>query len=193
MGRQRHNLRTELSMDELTAVRGAVDRLVAGALGPLIDLLAEDVEFEVASGGDVPRCRKDSGQQAVLDYFAALGDLPAFWRMDYSAAGGRVIAWGDESFTLKGCELEGGLEFALVLDLHHGMVTRLLVIEDLSFIPGWDFPGASAAAVPAVPAGARRRRALRDAAATATLAWWGRSAVAVADARSEHVIAGAPA
>jgi len=180
-------LRTELSMDALTAVRGAVDRLLAGALGPLIDLLAEDVEFEVASGGDVPRCRKDSGQQAVLDYFAALGDLPAFWRMDYSAAGGRVIAWGDESFTLEGCELEGGVEFALVLDIHHGMVTRLLVIEDLSFIPGWDFPGASA------PAGVRRRRALRDAAPTATLAWRGRRAVAVADAPSEHVIAGPPA
>jgi ketosteroid isomerase-like protein len=132
-------------MDALTTVRGAVDRLVAGALGPLIDLLAEDVEFEVASGGDAPGCRKDSGQQAVLDYFAALGDLPAFWRMDYSAAGGRVIAWGDESFTLEGCELEGGTEFALVLDIHQGMVTRLLVIEDLSFIPGWDFPGAALA------------------------------------------------
>lgn len=130
-------------MDDLTAVRGAVDRLVAGALGPLLDLLAEDVELEVASGGDVPGCRKDSGKQAVVDYFAALGDLPAFWSMDYSAAGGRVIAWGDESFTLEGCELEGGTEFALVLDLHEGRVTRLLVIEDLSFIPGWGFAGAT--------------------------------------------------
>jgi ketosteroid isomerase-like protein len=180
-------------MDALTAVRGAVDRVVAGALGPLLDLLAEDVEFEVASGGDVPGCRKDSGQQAVLDYFAALGDLPAFWRMDYSAAGERVVAWGEESFTVEGCELEGGVEFALVFDLRDGMVTRLLVIEDLSFIPGWDFPGASVSAVPAVPAGVRRQRALRDAAPTATLAWWGRSAVAVADAPSEHVAAGAPA
>jgi ketosteroid isomerase-like protein len=145
MGRRRHNLRTELSMDALTAVRGAVDRLVAGALGPLLDLLAEDVEFEVASGGDVPGCRKDSGKEAVADYFAALGDLLAFWRMDYSATGGRVIAWGDESFTLEGSGLEGGTEFALVLDLHQGMVTRLLVIEDLSFIPGWDSPGATVA------------------------------------------------
>ena len=132
-------------MDELTAVRGAVDRLVAGALGPLLDLLAEDVEFEVASGGDVPGCKKDSGKQAVLDYFAALGDLPAFWRLDYSAAGGRVIAWGDESFTVEGCELEGRTEFAFVLDFHRGVVARLLVIEDLSFIPGWDIPGATVA------------------------------------------------
>jgi ketosteroid isomerase-like protein len=128
-------------MDELTAVRGALDRLPAGALGPLIDLLEEDVEFEVASGGDAPECRKDSGKRAVLDYFAALGGLVEFWQMEYSALGGRVIAWGEESFTVDGCGLEGGTEFALVLDVRQDVVTRLLVIEDVSFIPGWDFPG----------------------------------------------------
>jgi len=127
----------------------------------------------------------------VADYFDGLGDLPAFWRMDeFSANGGRVIAWGDESFTVEGCGLEGETEFALVFDLRQGRITRLLVIEDLSFIPGWDIPDASVAAV---PAGVRRRRALRDAAPTAAFAWWGRRAVAVADAPSEHVIAGPPA
>jgi hypothetical protein len=87
----------------------------------------------------------------------------------------------------------GGTEFALVFDLRQGRVTRLLVIEDLSFIPGWDFPRASVPAVPAVSAGVGRRRALRDAAPTAAFAWWGRSAVAVADAPAEHVAAGSPA
>jgi ketosteroid isomerase-like protein len=178
-------------MDELTAVKGAIDRLVSGALAPLIELLANDVEFEVASGGDAPGCRKHSGQQAVADYFDGLGDLPAFWRMDeFSAIDGRVIAWGDESFTMEGCGLEGGTEFALVFDLSHGRVTRLLVIEDLSFIPGWDFPRAS---VPAVPAGVRRRRAVRGAAPAADFAWWDRRAVAVADGISEHVGAGVSA
>ena len=178
-------------MDELTAVTGAVDCLVSGALAPLIELLANDVEFEVASGGDAPGCRKSSGRQVVADYFDALGDLPAFWRMDeFSATDGRVIAWGDESFTVEGCGLEGGSEFALVFDLRHGMVRRLLVVEDLAFLPGWD---SSAASVASVPAGVRGRRALRDAAPTAAFAWWDRCAVAVADAPSEHVAAGPPA
>ncbi len=166
-------------MDELTAVKGAIDRLVSGALAPLIELLASDVAFEVAGGGATPGWRKHSGRQAVADYFDALGDLPAFWRMEYGAVDGRVIAWGVESFTVRGCELVGGTEFALVFDLREGGVTRLLVIEDLS--------GAS------VPAGVRQRRALRDAAPTAAFAWWGRNAMAVADAPSEHVAAGAPA
>ena len=49
-------------MDELTAVKGAVDGLMSGAPAPLIELLARDVEFEVASGGDAPECRKHSGR-----------------------------------------------------------------------------------------------------------------------------------
>ena len=180
-------------MDELTAVTGAVDCLVSGALAPLIELLANDVEFEVASGGDAPGCRKYSGRQAVADYFDALGDLPAFWRMDeFSAMDGRVIAWGEESFTVEGCGVEGGTEFALVFDLRHGRVSRLLVVEDLSFLPGWDVPAASVQAA-AMPAGVRRRRALRAAASTAAFAWWGRGTVMGVDAPSEHVAAGAPA
>jgi hypothetical protein len=131
-------------MNEMAAVRGAVDGLVAGSLGPLLDLLAEGVAFEVASAGDVPGCRKQWGRRAVTHYFTALGGLVGFWRMDYSQRAGRVIAWGDERFTLQGSELEGGTEVALVLDFRDGLVTRFLVIEDLSCIPGWDFASAEA-------------------------------------------------
>jgi hypothetical protein len=181
-------------MDELTAVTGAVNCLVSGALAPLIELLTNDVEFEVASGGAAPGCRKYSGRQAVADYFDALGGLTAFWRMDeFSAIDGRVIAWGDESFMLEGCGLEGKSEFALVFDLRHDRVTRLLVVEDLAFLPGWDVPHASVPTEASVPTGFRQRHDLRDAAPTAAFAWWGRRAVAVADAPSEHVAAGARA
>jgi len=118
-------------MNDMTAVRRAVDGLLAGSLGALLDLLAEKVELEVASGGDVPGLRKDSGKQAVVEYFTALGGVVAFWQMDYTAMGQQVIAWGNESFTVEHCGLEGGCEFALVFDLSEGVITRFLVIEDL--------------------------------------------------------------
>ena len=70
-------METELGMDDLTAVRRAVDRLLAGSLGPLLDLLAEEVELEVAGGGDVPGCRKESGKRAVVEYFTASA---GWWR-----------------------------------------------------------------------------------------------------------------
>jgi len=124
-------------MNDMTAVRRAVDLLLEGALGPMVGLLAENVEFEVATGGDVPGCRKDWGKQPVVDYFTTLGGLVAFWQVDYTATGGQVIAWGRESFTVEHCGIEGGCEFALVFDLADGVVARLLVIEDLpSFMRG---------------------------------------------------------
>ena len=122
-------------MDQMTAVRRAVDRLLAGELGPLLDLLAEEAEFELAGEEDEPGSRKEYGKQAVADYFTALSGLVAFWQMDYTARGEQVIAWGKESFTVEHCEVQGGCDFALVFELAEGMVTRFVMIEDLrSFI-----------------------------------------------------------
>lgn len=124
-------------MDDMIAVRRAVDRLLGGDLGPMLDLLAEDVRFEVAGGGDSPEWRSDSGRQAVVDYFTALGELVAFWQIDYGAVDGQVIAWGRERFRAEPCGLEGGCEFALVFELSCGRIMRFLVIEDLiSFFRG---------------------------------------------------------
>ena len=149
-------------MDDMTAVRRAVDPLLSGELEPLLDLLTEDVKFEVVSGGDVPESRKESGKQAVVDYFTALGGLLAFWQVDYSARGGQVIVWGKESFTVEHCELEGGCEFALVFELSQGMITRLLMIEDLpAFMRGGGLVGEGSRA--AVRAGGAGRRLLRRA------------------------------
>jgi hypothetical protein len=97
----------------------------------MADLLAEDVQFEVAGGGDSPEYRSDSGKQAVVDYFTALGELVAFWQIDYGEENGQVIAWGRESFRAEPCGLEGACEFALVFELSRGRIRRFLVIEDL--------------------------------------------------------------
>jgi ketosteroid isomerase-like protein len=124
-------------MDDITAVRRAVDCLVGGDLEPLLNLVPDNIEFEVIGAGDEPGRGTDWDQQAVADYFTALGGLVAFWQIDYTARGDQVIAWGKESFTIEGSGLEGGCQFALVFDLSRGMITRLQVIEDLgSFMRG---------------------------------------------------------
>jgi hypothetical protein len=128
-------LETEYSMNDTIELRRAVDRILLGDLEPMLDLLAEDVEFCVAVGGDEPICLDDSGKQPVVDYFTALGGLVTFWQMDYTARSGQLIAWGKESFTIENCGIEGGCEFALVFDVSEGLITRFLVVEDLpSFI-----------------------------------------------------------
>jgi ketosteroid isomerase-like protein len=129
------HLTREHSMTEMTAVRWAVERVLAGELEPMLDLLADDVVFHVEGAGDSPLGLEESGRQAVADYFTALGQLVTFWQMDYTARGDQLIAWGRESFTIENCELEGGCEFALLFDLSGGRISRFLVVEDLpSFI-----------------------------------------------------------
>lgn len=119
-------------MTHIAAVRRAVDRLLAGEREPLLGLLSEDIELDLATGGERAPCRHGVGRQAVADYFTSLGGLVAFWQLDYTAEGRQVIAWGRESFTVADCDIEGGCEFALVFDLAaDGQITRLLAIEDL--------------------------------------------------------------
>jgi len=118
-------------MDDMIAVRRAVDRLLGGDFRPMLDLLAEDVRFEVAGGGEAPEYRSGRGRQAVVDYFTALGGLVAFWQIDYGTVNGQVIAWGTERFTAEPCGLEGECEFALVFELARGKIGRFQVIEDL--------------------------------------------------------------
>jgi len=130
-------LRSEISTGDLAAVRHAVDQLLAGELDPLLGLLADDVQLEVADGGNAVELARDSGPQAVADYFTALGGITAFWQLDYAAAGEQLIAWGKERFTIEVCELEAACEFALVFDFDDGAITRLLVVEDLrAFVRG---------------------------------------------------------
>jgi hypothetical protein len=119
-------------MNDIAALRRAVDQLLEGQLGPLLELLAEGVSFEVAGCGDVPESWMGSGTRPVVEYFTALGALPSFWQIDYSPVDGQVIAWGREQFTVLGCGLEGESEFALVFDFADGRIVRLQVIEDLS-------------------------------------------------------------
>jgi ketosteroid isomerase-like protein len=119
-------------MNDITAVRQAVDQLLEGRLAPLLELLAEQVVLEVIGSEDVRRRCNGSGRHAVIDYFTALGVLPAFWQIDYTGASGEVIAWGKESFTVEGSGLEGGCDFALVFNLSNGLIVRILVVEDLA-------------------------------------------------------------
>ncbi|MGN6390854.1 MAG: nuclear transport factor 2 family protein [Gemmatimonadales bacterium] len=118
-------------MDDVALIRRAVDPLLEGDVAPLLTLLTTDVELEVAVEGDGSAATTGWGKQAVAEYFTALGALTAFWQLDYTATGEQVIAWGTESFTVEGCEIQGGCEFALLFEVSFGRITHVTVIEDL--------------------------------------------------------------
>ena len=99
---------------------------------PLASHLADDVVFEVTPPEGMPTTSERRGKQEVLDYFTGLGDIVTFWRVQCFGDGDRVVAVGTESFTIPRYGITLGGEFALLLHVCNGLITRFLIIEDLS-------------------------------------------------------------
>jgi ketosteroid isomerase-like protein len=97
--------------------------------------LAEDVVFEVTPPEGMPTTPERRGRQEVLDYFTSLGDIVTFWRVRCFGDRERVVVVGAESFTIPRYGVTLGGEFALLLHVCDGLITRFLIIEDLSDSP----------------------------------------------------------
>lgn len=110
-------------LDEAFATRDF--RVLASHLG-------DDVAFEVTPPEGVPTSPERRGKQAIVDYFTSLGDIVTFWRVQCFGDGERVVAVGAESFTIPPYGITVGSEFALLLHVCNGVITRFLIIEDLS-------------------------------------------------------------
>ena len=96
--------------------------------------LAEDVVFEVTPPGE-GKVVEARGPNAVVDYFASLGDIVSFWRVRCFDDGERVVAVGAERFTVPRYGVTLGGDFALLLQVCGGRITRFFIIEDLSRSP----------------------------------------------------------
>jgi ketosteroid isomerase-like protein len=119
-------------MDNIAVAKRVVDRiLLATDLDPVLHLLDDDLSFEVAPPDVLPICFGDSGKQAMIDYFSALGGIVTFWQVEYFAQRDQVIAVGRERFTMEHTRISADSDFALVFDIHDGLITRLLVVEGL--------------------------------------------------------------
>ncbi|HEX2220777.1 MAG TPA: nuclear transport factor 2 family protein [Gemmatimonadales bacterium] len=96
----------------------------------LAEHLAQDVILEVTPPGG--HAVEHRGRGAVVDYFSALGDIVSFWRVRCYDRGERVVVVGSERFTIPRHGVTLGGEFALLLYVCDGLITRFLIIEDLS-------------------------------------------------------------
>jgi hypothetical protein len=101
----------------------------------LADQLAEDVVFEVTPPNGLPVLPECRRKQDVVDYFTALGDIVTFWRVRCYGDGDRVVVVGAERFTLPGYGVTLGGEFAFLLQICNRVITRFLIIEQLSETP----------------------------------------------------------
>jgi ketosteroid isomerase-like protein len=103
---------------------------------PLVDHLAEHVVFRVTIPDGTPISGELRGKQAMVDHLMNLGDLLEFRQekpLEYYGNGDRVVVLGQESVEVK----KSGVtvphsEYATVLDFRGDLITRFLVIQDMS-------------------------------------------------------------
>ena len=121
------------STDSLRLVNGILDRMVrSGNIGPLLDVLADDVELRVAPSDGSSDTYQGAGKADVLAYFAPLADLFTFWRVRSSGSGERVLVRAEETFTIQPGGLAARTELALLFELREGLITRLVLVENPS-------------------------------------------------------------
>jgi ketosteroid isomerase-like protein len=105
---------------------------------PLIDHLADDVVFKATIPDGTPISGAFRGKQAVVDHLVRLGDILEFRQeqpLQFFGNGDRVVILGKETVDVKksGVTVPGS-EYATVLEFHDGLITRFLVIQDLSAV-----------------------------------------------------------
>ena len=102
----------------------------------LIDHLADDVVFKVTIGEGTPISPELRGKQAVAGHLMNLGDLLEFRQevpLEYFADGDRVVVLGQETYKIKQTgKAVSGSEYADVVDFRNGLISRFLIIQDLS-------------------------------------------------------------
>jgi ketosteroid isomerase-like protein len=102
----------------------------------LIDRLADDVVFKVTIPDGTPVSGEFRGKQAVVDHLLNLGNHLEFRQekpLEFFGNGERVVVLGQEAVAIK----KSGVtvphsEYATVLDFREGLITRFLVIQDIS-------------------------------------------------------------
>jgi ethanolamine utilization protein EutQ len=117
----------------LRSIWGPLERGESHDFGPFFDALAAEVTYETAVG-------ELRGKQALIHYFApasATIEFNPFEKpLEYYGEGDRVVILGDETFKVKDTGATHRAEWAWVIDVYDGLITRILHLQDLSPIDG---------------------------------------------------------
>jgi ethanolamine utilization protein EutQ len=117
----------------MRSIWGALERGESHNLGAFFETLADDVVFKTEVG-------EVRGKQAFIAYLAAASETMEFnifvRPLEYLGDGDRVVILGDESFKVKDTGATHRAEWAWVVDVHEGQITRILHHQDLAGVAG---------------------------------------------------------
>ena len=110
---------------------GSLERGESQDLGAFFETLEDDVVFKTEVG-------EVRGKEAFIAYLASASETMEFnifvRPLEYFGDGDRVVILGDESFKVKDTGATHSAEWAWILDVHDGLITRILHHQDLTGI-----------------------------------------------------------
>ena len=97
----------------------------SGDISALLNLLSDDVEWQLPEIENVPFAGKRRGQEQMGQFFASLVDTQEVQHFDpreFIAQGDKVVALGHYAWLVKSTGREFGGDFAHVFKVHNGKV-----------------------------------------------------------------------
>ena len=111
--------------DNSAVVLQAYSNFKTGNIEALLDLVADDVEWELPETANVPFTGKFTGRAGVADFFASVGanqDALQFEPREIVAQGDKVVSLGRYLWRIKATNREFGSDFAHVFTIREGKI-----------------------------------------------------------------------
>lgn len=114
-------------------VKQAYDKFRSGDIPGLLDLFADDIEWELDKSEVVPFSGARHGKDQVAQFFQELGDAQhplQFEPREFIAQGDRVVALGHYAWSVKSTDRVYESDWAEVFTVRNGKIARFREFAD---------------------------------------------------------------
>lgn len=119
--------------DNTAIVQQAYSNFKSGNIPALLDLMADDVTWQLPEMKDVPFGGKRTGRDGVGEFFSILGanqESLSFDPVESVAQGDKVVSLGSYRWRVKSTNREYACNFAHVFTISGGKITNFLEFTD---------------------------------------------------------------
>ena len=119
--------------DNIAIVQQAYKNFKSGNIPGLLDLMSDDITWQLPEMQDVPFGGKRTGRDGVGEFFATLGanqESLSFEPRETVAQGDKVVSLGSYQWRVKSTNREYGCDFAHVFTIRGGKITDFLEFTD---------------------------------------------------------------
>src|SRR6266496_1403679 len=113
--------------ENINLVQKVYGKFKSGDIKALLNLLSDDIEWQLPEIENVPFAGKRRGHEQMGQFFESLVDTQEVQHFDpreFIARGDRVLALGHYAFRVKSTGREFGGDFAHVFTVHDGKVVK---------------------------------------------------------------------